>query len=66
MTELEQVEERVLKLTPSDFEEYRKWFREQEWHAWAEQSHHVVQIFEPLDAIFCEASFGCSHTNLAR
>jgi len=31
MTELEQIEDRVLKLSPEDFEKFRKWFREQEW-----------------------------------
>jgi hypothetical protein len=31
MTELEQIEDRVLKLSATDFEEFRKWFREQEW-----------------------------------
>ena len=30
MTELEQIEDRVLKLSATDFEEFRKWFREQE------------------------------------
>lgn len=34
MTELEQIENRVLKLSPADFEEFRKWFREQEWDEW--------------------------------
>ena len=37
MTELEQIEDRVLKLSPTDFEEFRKWFREQEWNEWDRQ-----------------------------
>lgn len=37
MTELEQIENRVLKLSPADFEEFRKWFREQEWGEWDRQ-----------------------------
>jgi hypothetical protein len=34
MTELEQIENRVLNLSPTDFQAFRKWFREQEWNAW--------------------------------
>jgi len=30
MTELEQIQDRVLKLSATDFEKFRKWFREQE------------------------------------
>lgn len=37
MTELEQIEDRVLKLSATDFEEFRKWFREQEWNEWDRQ-----------------------------
>lgn len=37
MTELEQIESRVLKLSLADFEEFRKWFREQEWGEWDRQ-----------------------------
>ncbi len=37
MTELEQIEDRVLKLSPEDFEEFQKWFREQEWREWDRQ-----------------------------
>jgi hypothetical protein len=37
MTELEQIENRVLKLSLADFEEFRKWFREQEWGEWDRQ-----------------------------
>jgi len=37
MTELEQIEDRVLKLSATDFEEFRKWFREQEWSEWDRQ-----------------------------
>jgi len=37
MTELEQIEDRVLNLSPEDFEKFRKWFREQEWVEWDRQ-----------------------------
>jgi hypothetical protein len=40
MTELEQIENRVLKLSLADFEEFRKWFREQEWGEWDRQIEH--------------------------
>jgi hypothetical protein len=37
MTELEQIEDRVRKLSPTEFEEFRRWFREQEWKEWDRQ-----------------------------
>lgn len=37
MTELDQIENRVLKLSPADFEKFRKWFREHEWEEWDRQ-----------------------------
>jgi hypothetical protein len=38
MTELDQIENRVLKLSPADFEKFRKWFREHEWNEWIVRS----------------------------
>jgi hypothetical protein len=37
MTELEQIEDRVRKLSAKEFEEFRTWFREQEWEEWDRQ-----------------------------
>jgi hypothetical protein len=37
MTEVEQIEDRVRKLSPSEFAEFRTWFREQEWEEWDRQ-----------------------------
>lgn len=37
MTELEQIEDRVLKLSRTEFREFQKWFREQEWAEWDRQ-----------------------------
>ena len=37
MTELDQIENRILKLSPTDFEKFRKWFREHEWDEWDRQ-----------------------------
>lgn len=34
MVELEQVERQVAQLNPSDFEEFKRWFREYEWREW--------------------------------
>lgn len=37
MSELEQIEDRVRKLSPTEFAEFRRWFREQEWDEWDRQ-----------------------------
>ncbi|MGB5733411.1 MAG: hypothetical protein WBM40_03070, partial [Thiohalocapsa sp.] len=37
MTEVEQIEQRVRNLSPSEFAEFRTWFREQEWEEWDRQ-----------------------------